>query len=407
MQSRLLLLSQFYIQSYRGLSTTCWRGLILSLLESTCVSTFYFLSIYFVNDLQMSIATAGTIISAYGFGAIAGGYVGGKLSDLSSPTKIMTMSLSIQAVCYLLFTKLHSVSLLFANVILLGMASYAFLTANYLWVLDQCRLEAERFKALNMLSMFSNLGFGISGMLIGAAASYGFHTIFFTTGVLLASLAVYIGFIDNKKNQEFSHQAEESARHSVEMENRKPNHLTVIMALISVLFIGSIVAQLSSGYAIYINEIFKEMGMSAVSILFTLNALIVVFFATPIGQHINQYNKLTMLSISCFLIGFGMCMLSFSSLFSMAILACIIYTVGEIIYFSLVQLVCYEAGEKKAKGKSLGRYRVVYGASRVVGPFVGTAIYHHFSGEMLWYVCGLVGTLCMLGFWSVKEWNNN
>src|SRR5690606_14685128 len=114
-------------------------------------------------------------------------------------------------------------------------------------------------------------------------------------------------------------------------------------------------------------------------------------------------NKFTMLGVSCFLIGFGMFMLSFSSIFSMAILSCIVYTVGEIIYFSLVQLVCYEVGEKKSKGKSLGRYRVVYGMSRMVGPLAGSTIYSHYSGEMLWYVCGLVGTLCMLGFLYVKK----
>jgi len=145
------------------------------------------------------------------------------------------------------------------------------------------------------------------------------------------------------------------------------------------------------------------MGMTAVSTLFTINALLVVFLSTFIGEYINQYNKFTMLALSSFFIGFGMCMLSFSSHFSMAILSCIVYTIGEIIYFSLIQLLCYEAGNKKSKGKSLGRYRVVYGTSRVVGPIVGGLIYSHYSGEMLWYVCGLVGVLCMFGFLRLKS----
>lgn len=284
MQSRLLSLGQFYIQSYRGLSAICWRGLILSLIESTCVSTFYFLSIYFVNDLHLNVATAGKIISAYGFGAIVGGYIGGRLSDMFLPSKVMAMSLFIQAVCYLLFIKLHSMIVLYVNVVLLGMTGYAFLTANYVWVLDQCRFESERLKALNMLAMFSNLGFGISGMLIGAAAPYGFHVIFLATGTLLGISACYVWLMGNKKNQVLTHQPDEILCQQTQPENKKQNQLTIVMALISVLFIGAIVSQLNSGYPIYINETFKNNGMKAVSILFMLNAALVVFLQRQLAN---------------------------------------------------------------------------------------------------------------------------
>lgn len=390
------------MQSYRGLASACWRGLILSLIESTLVGTFYFLSIYFVRDLHFSVAIAGMIVSVYGFGAIAGGYLGGKLSDETSPVAVMCVSLFVQAICYLFLTELTSISKLLVDIVLLGMAGYAFITANHLWVLGQCRSGAERLKALNMFSTFSNLGLSISGILIGITAEYGFKNIFLVTGLFLAALATYLLLIGKIKSH-IVHPAQQNiSGEQIERENIKPNNLTMMMVLFSVIFIGSIVSQLGAGYAIYINEVFHRMGMSAVSVLFTLNSALVVILATPIGQFINQFNKLTMLGISSFLIGFGMFMLSFTSIFSMAILACVVYTIGEIIYFGLVQLVCYETGEAKSKGSSLGRYRVVYGASRVVGPVVGGAIYSHYSGQMLWYACGVVGVFCMVGFFYVR-----
>lgn len=123
MQTQLLSIGRTYFKNYTSLPGLCWLGIGLSLIESTLMGVFYFLSLYFVNVLHFSVASAGNIISCYGLGAIAGGYCSGKLSDKTFSTFVSIGSMFIQAFCYLALIKLRQFSFLVADIFILGFAT--------------------------------------------------------------------------------------------------------------------------------------------------------------------------------------------------------------------------------------------------------------------------------------------
>jgi MFS family permease len=387
-------LSKRYLNSFAGLSTNCWSGILLSLAQSTLTGTIYFLSIYFVDNLHLTIKTASTIIAYYGLGAILGGILGGKLSDKTSPATISILSLLLQAVGFLALVKLTNVYLLMINLFIIGIATYGFITANYLWVLNRCgNHRAQKLKAINILSTASNLGLSLSAMMITLLIPFGFKFILLASGIITAGLAIFL-VIGNKPEDITETVTDTTQIKPLTLPTNK-SRVVIGTVLLSVVLIGSIVSQLSSTYAIYIKTSFPAYGITAVSILFTINSLMVVLFETPIGQLLGNTNKLLMVGVGGFLIGTGMLILSFSYIFFLAILACLVYTLGEIIFFCMSQLLCYEYGSKKSKGQSLGIYRMVYASSRVIGPAVGGYIYYNFSGEMVWYVSGVIGIVCL------------
>jgi len=111
MSNYLLSLSKAYLKSFTGLPFACWRGIFSSLTESILMGVFYFLPIYFVETLHLNIAISGKIMACYGLGAIAGGFIGGKVSDKTSPGYTSAFSLFIQAAGYLFLIKLKSITL--------------------------------------------------------------------------------------------------------------------------------------------------------------------------------------------------------------------------------------------------------------------------------------------------------
>jgi MFS family permease len=111
-----------------------------------------------------------------------------------------------------------------------------------------------------------------------------------------------------------------------------------------------------------------------------------------------------MIGIGALLLGTGMLLLSLSCMFSLAMLACIIYTIGEMIFFSLSHLICYQNGAEKKKGSSLGIYRMIYASSRVVGPTLGGLIYQQWSGDALWYICGFIGLACFSACYHYRKY---
>lgn len=70
-------------------------------------------------------------------------------------------------------------------------------------------------------------------------------------------------------------------------------------------------------------------------------------------------------------------------------------TAGEIIFFSMTQLLYYEKSPSEKKGSGLGIYRMIYASSRIAGPVAGSFIYQTFGGKILWFLCFLLSISCL------------
>jgi len=390
--------ARIYFGSYSGLTRKNWQGIILSFISAVVMDIYFFLPLYFVNVLHLDIATSGVIMTCYGMGTIFGGYFGGKLSDRISPNIVTTASLLIQSIAFMMLIHLKSVELLMLNLFVVGVASYGFITSNYTWVLRHCGShEPTKLRAMNILCTASNLGFGISSGIITYFVSDGFDSMMKIAGSVLFLLAIYSSFLDRKQTLSLPENKYNSADNLTVVAADNGNKSIVWLMLGCVFLMGLIIAQLNTTYSIYINETFPGYGMQGIGILFMLNAFMVVLLQTPIVDVLSNYNKVMLAGAGAFLIGAGMLMLNFSYAFVFAMLACVVYTFGEMIFFSVAQYICYHnAGEKK-KGQGLGIYRMVFASSRIAGPTLGTVIYQKFGGNMVWYLCGILGILC-LGF---------
>jgi predicted MFS family arabinose efflux permease len=399
----MLLLSR-YFSNYAGLSKLCWQGIAISFIEATLSGVCFFLSIYFVNTLHLDIAAAGLIISFYGLGRTVGGIAGGRLSDRVSPSVVSVVSLIIQSISFLVLVKIKTMYFLMIDLFVLGVATYGFITSNNVWVLNHCKNHEEmKLKTLSMLHASSNLGIGLSAVLVGTLSRYGFSCIFLLAGGLLFLLALYQIFVEKNAVAEIEKAESVKVPSVTAVVETSYNKAVVWMVLGCLFLVGLTIAQLGSTYSLYINDTYPKLGIDGVSLLFALNSFLIVVAQTPLVNFFKNYNKILMTGIGAFLMGFGMFMLSFSVVFSMAVIACIVYTIGEMLFFSMAQLVCYQSGGAKKKGQSLGLFRTVFAASVFVGPTLGGYLYHRFGADFVWYACGLIGLVCLFSCLKSKN----
>lgn len=380
-----------YFANYKGLPHTVWQGIGIGFIESTLVGVCYFLSLYFVKELHLSIANAGLILSSYGLGTILGGIIAGNLSDRFSSRLIIIASLLIQSLGYFLLIKVHTLPLLMATLFILGIGSYGFITSNYVWTLGNCKKE-QRLKTINLLDIVSNLGLALAGMLIGFISIQHFTKIFLISSCALGLIALYLFFLNSKKQNII---IETPPLISNDTSTSSMNFGGLYYALGCLFFVGLIISQTSSTYPLFLQKSFPEMGTMSFSILFTLNAFLIVFFQAPLINSLKNANKIMLIGLGALLLGSGMVLLNFS-FFTIAILSCVIFTLGEILFFSIAQLICYEKSPEKKKGTGLGSYRMIYAASRVTGPAAGSLVYQQISGQGLWMTCFLLGLACFI-----------
>lgn len=161
--------------------------------------------------------------------------------------------------------------------------------------------------------------------------------------------------------------------------------------------VGLMITQRSTTCVIYLHDAFPQLGVLGIGIFFVLNPLMIVLLQTSLINAYSRVNKLLLVGLGAFLIGFGLWVLSFSFVFFLVIFSSIIYTLGEMFFFSVAQLVCYNNSPAHKKGESFGFFKTIYAASRTVGPTLGTLMYTHLGGDINWYACGVMGCVCLLG----------
>jgi len=383
-----------YMVSFLELPNSCWPRIILSLINATSGGIVFFLSFYFVKILHINIVTAGAMISCYGVGTIAGGFLGGKLSDKFSPSRISIISIFCNAVVFLLFLKLTHVTELILCLMLWGTSSYIFKTANNTFVLRQCKSgDAEKLNAINILYTASNLGMGISAMIVSFFSQYGFHYIFMLFAIMMSLVGCYLIFEQNSQQKNIH--LNPVLTQMVEGYHQKDNKI-VMLGLGCLFLIGLIIAQLGTTYPIYLHDLFPQMGLKSSGYLFIINTILIVLLQVPVVGYFKHHNKILMMGIGALLYGLGMAMLSVAVYYWIAVLACLVESLGEMIFISLAQLVCYQYADEKKKGESLGRYQSVFATSVVVGPYLGALVYHHFGGKIIWYLSGIIGMVCLI-----------
>ncbi len=376
-----------------------WKGVVVNFFSSVLSCAFYFFSLYFVTVLHFSMSITGYIIAFYSVGTIIGGVLGGELSDKFSSKSTTIAGLLLQAIGYFILPIWHFPLFLMFIAGGIGCANYLSITGLYTMLLHFCQHdERKKTKVLGLLAIMSNLGLGISALLIGYFAQYSFLHIFLLVGLFLVFLAAFVCFFTSPLNDEFLNTTNN------EPFNKKQRRILLPIALICVFLGGAIVMQYSTTYNIYIRETFSSYGVRGVSYLFALNCILVVLLQPFVSQVCQNKNKVFLVGMGALLQGTSLLMLVFYKNYFYAMLAIFISTLGEVIFFPSVQLVCHQVSPNQKKGRGLGFYRAIYGASRAFGSSVGGVIYTHKGPNMLWCIVGFIGFICFMICYRCKKY---
>lgn len=389
----LILAIQHYVASYQGVPKSCWVNILLNLLNAISVGVCFFLSLYFVDLLHFDMLMVGFLMSSYGIGTVVGGFVSGWLCDKMHSGTMAIMSLIAQSIAFFTLAWFHTFHSLLGILLILGISNYSFKTANHVSMLSHCgEAKHTSLKAINISHAASNFGLGLSGVIVGILAAYGYAKIFYAASALLIFSALCLTC--------HSHQP---SRHR-KTQHEVPHHAAatfpeinvLILALLSVFSVGLIIAQLGSTYPVYVKNAFPHLATTAVSILFILDTVLIVMFQAPLSQYYGRFNTVLVMGVGAFLMGLGMLVLSLSTTFMGAMMSCCIWTTGEMLFLPTAQLLCYEHGSQIKKGQSIGIFQSTYAISTVVGPAVGGLIYSQVDIHAMWYLSMLIGLACLL-----------
>ncbi len=105
-----------------------------------------------------------------------------------------------------------------------------------------------------------------------------------------------------------------------------------------------------------------------------------------------------MMALGAFFIAIGLLLYGFVSTFLWFAIAMAIITIGEMITIPVANAMVARFSPEEMRGRYNFIYGNSWGISFAVGPYLAGRIMDNYDPNWLWYACGMVGMVAVLGF---------
>ena len=164
----------------------------------------------------------------------------------------------------------------------------------------------------------------------------------------------------------------------------------LILFLGAVFLTAAIYMQNASTFALHVTDL--GFSTKTYGLLQAMNGLLVVLFELPIAAWAQHRNRPQLAAIGAVLVGGGFAVLAFATALPGLLLMVVVWTLGEIIESPATSAFVADRAPAHARGRYQGALGMMYASAAVVGPIVGTLVYHH-SPDALWLGCGVIGVV--------------
>ncbi|WP_226666635.1 MDR family MFS transporter [Metabacillus litoralis] len=362
------------------------------LATSMCIP---FLAIYLTQEKQVSPSMTGAIIAVSSLVGIAASFFGGYLSDRWGRKKILLLSIFAWGLVFVGFAFTQSILGFFIMNALNGLCRAVFEPTSRAMLSDLTD-EKNRLVIFNLRYTAINVGvtFGpLIGLHLGSAAStkpFLFAAImYFLYGL---SLVYTLTKSDIPENSVVSKRVH--FKQALYIVRKDTIFLFTIVGLILSITGYS---QFSSTLPQYFSSSNSfEDGAHLFSYLLTLNAITVILLQFPLVKIGKKYSPLVSIMIGNIVICIGLFGFAFITELPLLIVMIVIFTVGEILMFSMTDLLIDQMAVHSLKGTYFGAMGFTQ-LGNVIGPWIGGVLLQYHGANQPEYLFGSLVFLTILG----------
>ncbi|MGD6792993.1 MDR family MFS transporter [Metabacillus indicus] len=328
-----------------------------------------FLAIYLTQVKGVSAAMTGTIIAVSSLAGILSSFYGGYLSDKLGRKKVLITSIFGWVFVFIGFGAADTVLAFFIMNALNGVCRSVFEPTSRALLSDLTE-QKNRLLIFNLRYAAINVGvvFGpLLGIYLGSAKT---TSPFFIAAIIYAlyGLSLLITFMKT------SHKSEK--KDAVRISFREAVHVTrkdrlLLLSLVGIILCITGFSQLTSTLPQFfaMSPDIKD-GAKVFSILLSLNAVTVLVIQYPIVRAAKNYPPIFSIILGNLLVGISLFSFAFAHSIWMIALVVILFTVGEVLLFSMMDVLIDELSNPEMKGTYFGAMGFTQ-LGNVIGPWIG------------------------------------
>ncbi|GAB3326632.1 MFS transporter [Larkinella ripae] len=393
---------RLYRDAYRGLPAPVWLLGGVMLINRSGTMVLPYLTLYLTQHLHYSVTDAGVVMAVYGTGALAGTFLGGRLSDRLGFYPVQFWSLLISGFFLIFLQFAQSFYAMCAVVFVYTVLGETFRPALSSAVAYYSTPE-NRTRAYSLNRLAINLGWALGGGLGGYLASIAYPLLFWFDGItcIVAALVLRV-FLPVPNRAEPTPDPSDLTVPKARSPYR--DRLFLVFTVATTLFaIGF--WQLFSMIPLYFKQVLS-LNESHIGLLMTMNGLMIVLIEMPLVYTIEKkYARLKVLiiAIGVLLVGFSYLLLNAGSGVFLAVVCVLFNTLGEMLAMPFMLSFTVERATVQNRGQYLALYSMTYAIAQITGPAIGAQVVTWSGFPVLWDV---VMGLCLVsagGFWWLWE----
>jgi len=384
---------QKILKPYQGLSREIWLMALTMLINRAGAMVIPFLSLYLTNFLDFTLEDVGWIMSCYGFGSLAGVFIGGKLSDTFGYYKVMYLSLLGTSLIFFSIQFITDFYSLCLGVFSLTLIADMFRPAVWVALDDYSEVE-NRTRSVTLIRLAINLGFSLGPALGGLLITYiSYSSLFWVDGItcLIASFIII----------RFLHQKSQIKKESKETKKLKLSPYKDGRYLIfwfAMFLIGFTFMQYFSTIPLYYSQ---RLGMEEdkIGLMLAMNGLLIFLLEMPI-VHSLEKGKLDSLKIvigGSFLLVLSFLVLNIAPLILLAVVGIFLMTFGEMLGFPFSNSYALDRSKLGNQGAYMALYSMSFSMAHILGPNIGMQFSAQYGFESTWYLmAGICFIACLI-----------
>lgn len=396
------MLIKIYKNAYSGLPKNIWLLSLVMLINRSGTMVVAFLALYCTQMLQVTVQQAGIAMASYGFGAILGAVIGGKLSDKFGYKTIQASSLLMAGVIFICTSFITNFYIFCFAVFLLASVNESFRPANTAAIAANCTAE-NRTRSFALIRLAMNLGWSVGTVIGGFVCHIDYRLLFWVDGG--TSLAAGIAFIFIKFNEApnktiSSGQNMQSVVSDINPYKNKPFVHFILGTLVYTFCFFQLFSNIPLFYktGLHLDEFIIGLTMALNGIVIAFSEMILVKFF----EHRFSKKNIIVLGTFGMVLFYLICSIcTVSNAYFVAFAGMLIITFAEMLSLPFMNSYYLNYAGKNNIGKYAGIYSMSWSIGQILAGFLGSYIISNFGFTQLWVLCGILSLICVIIYYKV------
>ena len=384
-----------YQDSFRGLSKEVWWLALITFINRAGTMVLPFLSLYLTEDLSLTLAQVGWVMTSFGLGSLLGSWLGGKLTDKLGFYHVMFWSLLTTG---FMFIGLQYISTFFGfavGIFLTMVVADTFRPAMFVSLKAYSKPENQT-RSLTLIRLAINLGFSFGPFLGGLIiTTLSYSGLFWIDGITCISAILLMKIV--LKQKEFHPRKVESSSNNgiIPTSIYKDKPYWIFLAV--VFLMGFIFLQLFTTMPLYYKGV-HQLTEVEIGMIMAMNGFLIFLFEMPLIHYIEKklLDKLRIITWSLVLFGLSFVILNASSWVGILVISMLLITLGEMLAFPFTNNFAMTRAPSGKEGRYLALYSMAFSLSHIFSAKTGMEVIDRFGFEANWYLMGGLGLLSVV-----------